>query len=143
MTLRQIVNLWEFTFVWYLTLKTPFPPLSCISINLFSRRGKRQELRKVLRSASSYDEWKEAALELDGFMQKDTWKNNPQSSLYDANLIQNVSLRLREHRTADSIEDLEDVLLKSALKQNIGGVENRLLYSFTYHGTKEVCFVVA
>ncbi|KAG0360566.1 hypothetical protein BGZ54_009483 [Gamsiella multidivaricata] len=107
---RQIVNFWE--------------------------RGRRNRLRKDLRNASTYGEWKDAAQKLDTYMKKDEWKNDPDFGYYDYHLLSKVNKNLYRAREANRIEELKDTL-QGVVKPNFGGVENARLYSQTYHGTKK------
>ncbi|KAG0315857.1 hypothetical protein BGZ99_007235 [Dissophora globulifera] len=106
---RQIVNLWE--------------------------RGRRNRLRKDLRNASNYGEWKTAAQKLDTYLKKDDWKDDPEFGYYDYHLLSKVNRSLHMARETGRIDELKDNLL-GVVKSNFGGVENARLYSQTYHGTK-------
>ncbi|KAF9438557.1 hypothetical protein BGZ76_006939 [Entomortierella beljakovae] len=114
-SLRQIVNFWEYFVTW---------------------RGRRNRLRKDLRNASTYGEWKDAAQKLDTYLKKDEWKNDPDFGYYDYHLLSRVNRNLRLAREANRIDELKDHL-QGVVKSNFGGVENARLYSHTYHGTKQ------
>ncbi|KAF9428365.1 hypothetical protein BGZ94_002627 [Podila epigama] len=114
-SVRQIVNIWEYFVTW---------------------RGRRNQLRKDLRNASNYGNWKAAAERLDTFLKKDEWKNDPDFGYYDYHLLSKVNRNLHLAREADRIEELKDHL-QGVVKSNFGGVENARLYSQTYHGTKK------
>ncbi|KAG0234523.1 hypothetical protein BGW41_001122 [Actinomortierella wolfii] len=111
---RQIVNLWEYFVTW---------------------RGKRNQLRKALRSATNYGEWKEAALALDTYLGNDEWRNDPEFGFYDFHLLNRVNRKMYLDRQANRIDELKDVL-QGVVKSNFAGVENTRLYSHTYWGTK-------
>ncbi|KAF9906337.1 hypothetical protein EC991_000738 [Linnemannia zychae] len=113
--IRQIVNMWEYFVTW---------------------RGRRNQLRKDLRNATTYGEWKAAAQRLDTYMKKDEWKNDPDFGYYDYNLLSRVNRNLRLSRDGNRIDELKDHL-QGVVKSNFGGVENARLYSQTYHGTKK------
>ncbi|KAF9125514.1 hypothetical protein BGW39_007337 [Mortierella sp. 14UC] len=113
--IRQIVNMWEYFVTW---------------------RGRRNQLRKNLRNATNYGEWKAAAQRLDTYMKKDEWKNDPDFGYYDYNLLSRVNRNLRLSRDGNRIDELKDHL-QGVVKSNFGGVENARLYSQTYHGTKK------
>ncbi|KAF9537997.1 hypothetical protein EC957_007389 [Mortierella hygrophila] len=113
--IRQIVNIWEYFVTW---------------------RGRRNHLRKDLRSATTYGAWKAAAQQLDTYMRKDEWKNDPDFGYYDYNLLSKVNRNLRLSRDGNRVEELKDHL-QGVVKSNFGGVENARLYSQTYHGTKK------
>ncbi|KAF9169120.1 hypothetical protein BGX21_001079 [Mortierella sp. AD011] len=114
-SVRQIVNFWEYFVTW---------------------RGRRNRLRKDLRNASNYGEWKAAAQKLDTYMKKDEWKNDPDFGYYDYHLLSRVNRNLHLAREANRIDELKDHL-QGVVKSNFGGVENARLYSHTYHGTKQ------
>ncbi|KAG0199870.1 hypothetical protein BGX28_006920 [Mortierella sp. GBA30] len=99
-------------------------------------RGRRNQLRKDLRSATTYGEWKAAAQRLDSYMKKDDWKNDPDFGYYDYRLLSKVNRSLHLAREADRIDQLKDHL-QGVVRSNFGGVENARLYSQTYHGTKK------
>ena len=107
-----------------------------VFIIFFFRRGRRNQLRKDLRNASTYGEWKAAAQKLDTYMKKDEWKNDPDFGYYDYHLLSKVNRSLHMARKADRIDELKDNL-QGVVKPNFGGVENARLYSQTYHGTKK------
>ncbi|KAG0273945.1 hypothetical protein BGZ95_010258 [Linnemannia exigua] len=113
--IRQIVNMWEYFVTW---------------------RGRRNQLRKDLRNATTYGKWKAAAQRLDTYMKKDEWKNDPDFGYYDYNLLSRVNRNLRLSRDGNRVEELKDHL-QGVVKSNFGGVENARLYSQTYHGTKK------
>ncbi|KAF9103584.1 hypothetical protein BGX27_010504 [Mortierella sp. AM989] len=106
------------------------------SIMAIEMRGRRNRLRKDLRNASNYGDWKDAAQKLDTYMKKDEWKNDPDYGYYDYHLLSRVNRNLRLAREADRIDELKDHL-QGVVKSNFGGVENARLYSHTYHGTKK------
>ncbi|KAF9158965.1 hypothetical protein DFQ26_007049 [Actinomortierella ambigua] len=113
-TVRQIVNCWEYFVTW---------------------RGRRNRLRKALRSATTYGEWKEAALALDTYLGKDEWRNDPEFGFCDYQLLGKVNRKMYLDRQANRVDELKDVL-QGVVKSNFAGVENTRLYSHTYWGTK-------
>ncbi|QSL65597.1 hypothetical protein MERGE_002910 [Pneumocystis wakefieldiae] len=98
-------------------------------------RGQRQRLRKKLYKADSYTEWKQAASELDRFLGNDKWMEDPQFDYYDYQLIDKVSKYLKTYRKNQDLDALKSAL-ETCIKPNFGGIENPLLYSQTYFGTK-------
>ncbi|CAO3587873.1 unnamed protein product [Absidia cylindrospora] len=115
--LRQAVRIWETMFSW---------------------RGKRRTLRSYLRGSTTFEEWCQAAKNLDDYMTKEDWKTTPAHGFYDYRLLQKVVKHLQLYRNMDdpeSAQNLKDVLYAS-LKQNFAGIENAKLYSNTYLGTK-------
>ncbi|KAJ1034204.1 hypothetical protein NDA18_001069 [Ustilago nuda] len=111
---RQLVNIIEYSIAW---------------------RGKKGQLRKQMRSASNYAEWKEAALAQDDFLGYEKWKTEDGSGFYDWILVKKVKSSLRNFREKDDAENLLGVL-DLCLRNNFAGTENFRLYSETYLGTK-------
>ncbi|GAA96902.1 uncharacterized protein L969DRAFT_96794 [Mixia osmundae IAM 14324] len=100
-------------------------------------RGFRGELRRRLRSAKSYDEWKEHALELDKHLRYGPWKANPHSAYYDSSLVRRVKENLQHLREHDDAEGVRAVL-EVCLRSNFAGLEGFRLYSETFYGTKDL-----
>ncbi|CBQ70422.1 conserved hypothetical protein [Sporisorium reilianum SRZ2] len=111
---RQLVNLIEYSIAW---------------------RGKKGQLRKRMRSASNYADWKEAALAQDDFLGYEKWKTEDGSGFYDWILVKKVKSSLKNFREKDDAEQVLGVL-DLCLRNNFAGTENFRLYSETYLGTK-------
>ncbi|KAG0227362.1 hypothetical protein BGX31_007016 [Mortierella sp. GBA43] len=112
-------------------------PLMVLIFSIMAiERGRRNRLRKDLRNASNYGEWKAAAQRLDTYMKKDEWKDDPEFGYYDYQLLSRVNRNLHHAREANRLDELKDHL-QGVVKPNFGGVENTRLYSQTYHGTKK------
>lgn len=62
---------------------------------LTSLRGRSLALRKQLRSAKTYDEWKRAAAALDDYRHYSVWKEHDASALYDFKLVERVIAALQ------------------------------------------------
>jgi Domain of unknown function (DUF3336) len=71
---RQAVNLVEYAIAW---------------------RGKKGEIRKRLRKAENWEDWKKGALELDNFLGYGRWKEKDASGLYDWILVKKVCTSLK------------------------------------------------
>ena len=111
---RQLVNVIEYSVAW---------------------RGKKGQLRKRMRSASNYAQWKEAALAQDDFLGYEKWKTEDGSGFYDWILVKKVKSSLKNFREKDDADNLLGVL-DLCLRNNFAGTENFRLYSETYFGTK-------
>src|SRR5438045_7759560 len=51
--------------------------------HLVTWRGTREKLRRKLRAADTYEQWKEAAAELDAFLGNEKWKKEDEYVYYD------------------------------------------------------------
>lgn len=102
---------------------------------LVAHRGKKGELRRKLRNARTFQEWRDVALELDDFMQHEKWKVEDASGLYDWILIKKVLHSLETFRQQGDAHELMAVL-DLCCRNNFAGTENFRLYSETYYGTK-------
>ncbi|KAI1618543.1 acyl transferase/acyl hydrolase/lysophospholipase [Exophiala viscosa] len=116
----------------------------------FSWTGRRETLRRQLQRASTYEEWKGAAQQLDEFLGNEEWKEHDEYSYYNHSTVKKVTAQLIElQRRAEAEErdgrngiggssPLDDLkaLLESCVKNNFVGIENPRLYSESYIGTK-------
>lgn len=118
-------------------------------------RGKRESLRKALTNAKTYEEWVEAAKEMDTYLGNDKWKKTDQYAYYDSKTIRRVRDQMVKIREQAEIEemglDLMEVssknsrpvdelrgLIEACVKNNFVGFENPRLYSESYYGTKDL-----
>ncbi|KDN46113.1 patatin-domain-containing protein [Tilletiaria anomala UBC 951] len=113
---RQVVNLVEYAIAW---------------------RGRKGELRKELRRAETWRDWKHWALEMDSFAGYEKWKERDASGLYDWILVKKVCNSLRVFRQKEEAEKLIGVL-DLCVRNNFAGVEGFRLYSETFWGTKHL-----
>ncbi|KAF8592347.1 patatin-domain-containing protein [Ramaria rubella] len=111
---RQIVNAVEWMFAW---------------------RGRKGLLRKRLRGARTYDEWKDAAQTMDEFLGFDEWKREDRDPYYDWALVHKVRRSLRSLREKDDARGVLGVL-ETCIRANFAGTESARLYSETHIGTK-------
>ncbi|KAF7292452.1 Patatin-like phospholipase domain-containing protein [Mycena chlorophos] len=100
-------------------------------------RGRKGVLRKALRAATTYEEWKEAARVMDEYLQFDEWKKDDEDAFYDYKLLRRV------HRSLKTLREKNDVrgcmgVLTTCLRSNFAAVENTRLYSETFLGTKSL-----
>ena len=116
---------------------------------LVTWRGRRQALRKDLRSKTNYEDWTEAAKQLDDYLGNDQWKKENEYAYYDHLTVKKVTNQLRDWRTraesaAEGCQDDEEAvhqlrgLVEACVKNNFVGVENPRLYSEAYYGTKDL-----
>ncbi|KAL1882002.1 hypothetical protein VTK73DRAFT_2984 [Phialemonium thermophilum] len=136
--------------------------------NLVTWRGRREQLRRSMRQASTYGEWVAVAKQLDQFLGNEPWKEEDSYAYYDSKTVRRVLVEMRKCRekaealqarsvngdspareqnssiaTARSAKDrktVEDLraLIEACVKNNFVGVENPRLYSQTYYGTKNL-----
>ncbi|KAI0699797.1 acyl transferase/acyl hydrolase/lysophospholipase [Cytidiella melzeri] len=114
--IRQLVNTKEWLIAW---------------------RGRKGVLRKRLRGAKSYQEWKDAALAMDEYLHFDEWKSIEEDPYYDWKLARKVLRTLRNLRAKNDARGLLGVL-ETCIRTNFAGVESPRLYSETFYGTKDL-----
>jgi hypothetical protein len=54
-------------------------------------RGQKGKLRARMRAAKTYQQWKDAASELDSYLQFDEWKAIDEDAFYDWRLVRKAS----------------------------------------------------
>lgn len=96
---------------------------------------KLKQCRAALSSATSYDEWKEAAQEHDRLTGMDAWKAEDVSSEYDWQIIKHRLHELRRLRSAGDVLHLA-FFLNEGLHGNLGQMGNARLYQYAKFGTK-------
>lgn len=114
--------------------------------------GKRERLRRAMRSSSNYRQWVRAAKEMDVYLGNEAWKEENEYTYYDSKTVRQVYEQIRKHRKAaemeeegqptgsgnkDTVESLK-AITEACVKNNFVGVENPRLYSQTYYGTKNL-----
>ncbi|MBW0491658.1 hypothetical protein O181_031373 [Austropuccinia psidii MF-1] len=103
--------------------------------SLVSWSGTQARLRRNLKFAQNYQQWKSYALQLDQLFGFDHWKKNPSNAYYDSSLVKKVVESLKKSRRSDDVEGIRAVL-EVCLRANFAGVESLRLYSQTFLGTK-------
>ncbi|KAG1754072.1 patatin-domain-containing protein [Suillus paluster] len=111
--IRQLVNTKEWLLAW---------------------RGQKGLLRKRLRGARTYQEWKEAAGMLDKYLLFDDWKQVDEDAFYDWKLLRKVNRSLKILREKNDVRGVLGVL-ETCVRANFVGVESS---SETFLGTKNV-----
>lgn len=114
--IRQLVNTKEWLIAW---------------------RGRKGVLRRRLRSARTYGEWKDAALALDEYLHFDEWKTVDEDPYYDWKLVRKVLRTLSNLRTRNDARGVLGVL-ETCVRTNFAGVDSPRLYSETFHRTKDL-----
>ena len=119
--------------------------------HFFTWRGQRQRLRRNMRQTSTYRDWVTAAKELDGYLGRQTWKEENDFAYYDSKTVSKVWDQLRKTRARveeqEKLGEKDDggkavaelkALIEACVKNDFVGVENPRLYSQTYFGTKNL-----
>ncbi|KNZ50432.1 hypothetical protein VP01_442g1 [Puccinia sorghi] len=104
---------------------------------IVSRRAQEGGLRWKLSTAKSYEEWKQAALQLDESLGLESWKKHSSNAYYDSSSVRKVIASLEQSRLKNDAEGVKDVL-EVCLRANFAGIESLPLYSQTHLGTKTV-----
>lgn len=89
------------------------------------------------KQARSYKEWFEISYKLDELLNNNSWKCNPESALYDYDLIQNNLLEMRNARLSKDYKLLL-YLIRTKWIRNIGNMGNINLYRLSHVGTKRL-----
>ena len=79
-----------------------------------------------------FQEWKEAALALDSYLNFDEWKFIDEDSLYDWRLIRKVLKSLKTLRAKDDARGVMGIL-ETCLRTNFAGIESaryKILFNF-------------
>ena len=97
----------------------------------------KRRLERAMEQASSYEEWKEAALALDQKKDLDRWKIIDQSRRYD---YVSIRVRLDRLRALRSRHDNRGLLftLNEGIHGNMGGMGRSSLYEKANFGTKKL-----
>ncbi len=98
---------------------------------------KLKKLEKVMHRATSYEEWREAAIEHDELSGQKRWREVDQTSLYDYGQIR---LRLDRLRSLRARHDYHGLLftLNEGIHGNMGGMGRSSLYRRAKFGTKQL-----
>ncbi|KAI4162045.1 MAG: hypothetical protein LQ342_004357 [Letrouitia transgressa] len=101
----------------------------------WKRKPSKRALLENLADAQSYEEWEEAALQLDELLQADLWRQNASSKHYDYRLLNERRRAIIQAREDDDILGLVN-LLRSGLVRNLGNITTPRLFNRAYAGTK-------
>lgn len=99
--------------------------------------GSNLKLRRSLKNASSYEEWRAAAIAFDQYNGLDRWREKDETGQYD-----NVSIRIRLDRlqSLKARQDIRGLLftLNEGIHGNMGGMGKAGLYGHALSGTKRL-----
>jgi TAG lipase/lysophosphatidylethanolamine acyltransferase len=90
---------------------------------------------EILRDARTYEEWEEAAFQIDTLLGLDLWRQNPTSKYYDYRLIHERLQSIIIAREEGDITQLVN-LLRSGLVRNLGNITTPRLFNRAFAGTK-------
>ncbi|ORE19485.1 patatin-domain-containing protein [Rhizopus microsporus] len=92
----------------------------------------------LLKTATTYDEWAEAATKLDELEGLNEWKEQLESPDYDWELVKARLDQLREIRKLNKGQSAMIFALRTSLARNLGDMGNLKLYSHAHIGTKNL-----
>ncbi|KAI9801999.1 MAG: hypothetical protein M1825_003055 [Sarcosagium campestre] len=101
----------------------------------WTRKQPREVLYERLASATSFEEYEDAAFQLDAIVGHDLWRQNPTSKFYDYRLIYERLQAIIEAWEDNDILALVN-LLRSGLVRNLGNITAPRLFNRAYAGTK-------
>ncbi|RAL05970.1 putative Patatin family phospholipase [Aspergillus ibericus CBS 121593] len=100
-----------------------------------------EERKQVLylrkRNAVTYDEWKEAAIELDELENNFVWKQTFDCPDYDPHLVQERLKQLEDARISCDVSRML-FLVRTSLSRDLGNMSNVSLYKHVHLGTKDL-----
>jgi Domain of unknown function (DUF3336). len=103
----------------------------------FNNRRNKAQLKKKMKHANSYSEWKTYANEYDQMKDIQIWKETQETSLYDWQYIKTLTGFLREARENNDYKKVM-LLIRSNAVRNIANILNPPLYSKSFIGTKHL-----
>ncbi|KAK4240015.1 acyl transferase/acyl hydrolase/lysophospholipase [Achaetomium macrosporum] len=130
-----IATLWQFSTVvlqtlfdvllfWVRKLKEYWFRPSAVKISL-----------EALKNATTYEQWKDAAMKLDVLLGLDMWRNNPTSKDYDFRLINDRLSLIDKARQEGDVYGLINAL-RAGLVRNLGNINSPKLFNKAFSGTK-------
>ncbi|KAH6853692.1 acyl transferase/acyl hydrolase/lysophospholipase [Chaetomium sp. MPI-CAGE-AT-0009] len=94
-----------------------------------------QRWSEALNNAADYDQWDEAAHNLDRILNLDLWRHNPTSKDYDYRLINERTRLIQKAREEGDVYGLINTL-RTGLVRNLGNITSAKLFNFCFSGTK-------
>lgn len=101
---------------------------------------KQKVINKLLeqqRLATSYNKWRQVSLKLDELLDNDSFKLNPESDIYDYDLIYNNMMEMRSARESKDYKLLL-YLIRTKWIRNVGNICHVDLYRHSFVGTKRL-----
>ena len=106
-------------------------------ILIIAKDRKRSALLKRLETAKNYDEYVEIAIQLDQYLGSDSWCHEDKYRYYDWKTLRRLVRRMRLLRSKKMYRELM-LVLQGCVKTNFAGIENPIMYSHCYYGTKDL-----
>ncbi|KAK6091443.1 hypothetical protein MT418_008039 [Batrachochytrium dendrobatidis] len=95
-------------------------------------KGRKQILRKRLNSATNYQEWSDAAKELDEYLGMHIWKlNNDETDVIDIRLLKKVVSKLRRYRLAAIQESTQSSPISPQSSRSSDPLASKTVHSTT------------
>ncbi|VEU20963.1 DEKNAAC101808 [Brettanomyces naardenensis] len=130
-----------FTMIWLAILSFGYLLVRlAISISekfILSFDYKRKKLLEDLENAQNYKEYVKSAKELDSHLGLDEWCHHDRYRYYDWKTLRRTVADMRRLRRNHRYDKLM-VVLQSCIKSNFAGIENPIMYSHCYYGTKDL-----
>ena len=96
-----------------------------------------KELKKQIKDAESYEEWKFLALKIDEESGAQEWKLDNNSPYFDAETISHRLNLLRRYRSQNRTRDLMHIL-REGLTYDVANIAHPMLFTFSMIGTKAI-----
>ena len=103
----------------------------------FKSESSKTRLKKAMKHANTYKEWKSCAEQYDQLKDIQLWKEAQETGHYDWQYIKNLTLLLHEARQHDDFRKVI-LLVRSNSVRNLANILNPALYSRSYIGTKHI-----
>ncbi|RIA96845.1 acyl transferase/acyl hydrolase/lysophospholipase [Glomus cerebriforme] len=104
---------------------------------VLSPRNPRARYEQVLKTAKTYEQWAEAAKQLDQLEGKEEWKSDIKSPDYDYELLHKRWSQLKSARNTGDLSQMI-FLLRTSLARNLGDMGQPKLYAYAHTGTKKM-----
>ncbi|CAO3672456.1 unnamed protein product [Rhizopus stolonifer] len=123
------------------SLDTNSTSLPICASNLYNKlvnSNQKSYYEHLLKTANSFEEWSEAAVELDRLEGLNDWKEEMTSPDYDWELVKARLDQLREIRKLEKGQSAMIFALRTSISRNLGDMGNNKLYSYARVGTKNL-----
>lgn len=104
-------------------------------VDYVHRKDRIFELKKLMKNANSYDEWKNLASELDELEGKFKWKAKKETSLYNWRKVEQLIDMISKKRESMDLKALVHIL-RANLDRNLHYITSPTLYEISNIGTK-------